>query len=692
MLSKFKTFILLSIGFFSPTDADAFEKLIGISIANLQQRSNIEISALKSSFEAEGDMYIILDAQSSSSKQRDDIAKLIEEGVDAIIILPQDPEDLDDIIEDALSKGISIISYEIPIPNPNVFHVAFDLEEAGRIQARALLEIAPTGSYVFMNGEASDPNAKFLRKGQEDVLGAAIARGDIKVVGEAYNDGWLPASAQLQMEQILTASDNRVDAVLTAGDGITTGVANAISEFGYSDVLLAGQGGDADTLNRVARGLQTVSVWRDERELGAEAARISSELANGTQFSKISGVEQRSTENSDELVSAVLLDPIPITQENLNAVVESGWIDLSVLCDGASDGAASICRSVETNLPVVDVCFGSDRVESYSNGRIRFSDGRSSTLELGFARVSIPEDNHDFGNVERPEERKFLFLKFGMEAEDAKRHFVIQEIETLSASELSERSRSILAKSKIYEGHAIVYVHGFNVDFDEAVYSAAQISWDIGFDGLPCIYSWPSKGELSLAAYNYDRNSAQQARTHLAKFLNLISSIEGADHISIIAHSMGNLALVEALRNLPSPADETDKLFSQIVLAAPDLDRDNFISLSATFPRFATGVTLYASANDRALEASKGLAAAIPRAGDVPNGGPLIAPLIDSIDASSVSNYAFGLNHSYFANDRSVVSDIGRLILRGERPPTLRTTTLKMVVKESGERYWRFPE
>ncbi|MEH7830343.1 alpha/beta hydrolase [Gemmobacter denitrificans] len=685
-------YFLISIGLLAATDVGAFEKIIGVSISNLLTRSETEISALKASIEAQGDQYVILDAQSSAEKQRSDVAHLIEQGASAIIIIPQDPGSLDDLIESAISKGIPIVSYETPIANPDVFHVAYDIEEAGRIQARALLEVAPTGSYVFMNGQSSDLNAEFLRRGQMDVLGSAIARGDIQIVGDAYVDGWRPENAQRQMEQILTTSDSRVDAVLTAGGGISTGVSNAIIEFGYDEIFIAGQGEDAETLNRVARGLQTASVWRDERELARLAARVSSELANGTQFSEISGVEQITIDRSGDLINTVLLDPIPITQENLNIAVEAGWIDVGVLCKDAGDGAASICRSLETNLPVVDVCFGSDRIGSDSSGRIVFSDGRASALELGFARVSIPEDVHEFGSVERPEEKRFLFMSFGVEAEDPRKHFLIQEIETLSASELSERAAGVLARSKVYKGHVLVYIHGFNVDFDEAIYSAAQISWDIGFDGLPCIYSWPSKGELSLTAYNYDVNSAQQARTHLAEFLSLVSRVEGADHISIIAHSMGNLALVEALRALPAPTGEADKIFSEIVLAAPDVDRDNFISLSETFPRFASGVTLYASANDRALEASKSLAATIPRAGDVPVDGPLTAPFIDSIDASSVSNYVFGLNHSYFASDRSVVSDIGRLILRGERPPNHRTTSLRMVEKVGGGKYWRFPQ
>jgi esterase/lipase superfamily enzyme len=217
------------------------------------------------------------------------------------------------------------------------------------------------------------------------------------------------------------------------------------------------------------------------------------------------------------------------------------------------------------------------------------------------------------------------------------------------------------------------------------------MAWDMGFDGLPCLFSWPSKGELNIAAYTHDTNSALQSRNHLSDFLKLLESVEGAESISIITHSMGVVSLIEALRQLPAPEAEAKPRFQEIIMAAPDIDRDNCLSLSGQIVKFAAGATLYASANDLALKASKALAAKIPRAGDVPPGGPIVVSRIDSIDASAVSNYVFGLNHSYFAADRSIVEDFARIIMKHERPPNIRNPTLRRS-QNNGQIYWKFPD
>jgi D-xylose transport system substrate-binding protein len=121
----------------------------------------------------------------------------------------------------------------------------------------------------MIKGSPTDPNADFLRGGQQEVLQDAIDAGDITIVGEAYTDGWLPANAQRNMEQILTANDNNVDAVVASNDGTAGGVVAALTAQGMDGIPVSGQDGDHAALNRVAKGTQTVSVWKDARDLGA---------------------------------------------------------------------------------------------------------------------------------------------------------------------------------------------------------------------------------------------------------------------------------------------------------------------------------------------------------------------------------------------------------------------------------------
>ena len=140
------------------------------------------------------------------------------------------------------------------------------------MEAEAIFAAVPTGNYVIIKGNQADANADFLREGMEEVIGDAVAAGDIEIVGETYTDNWDPAIAQTQMEQFLTAENNEIDAVLSENDGMAGGVIAALEAQGLAgQVPVSGQDGDLAALNRVALGTQTVDVWKDARVLGTAA-------------------------------------------------------------------------------------------------------------------------------------------------------------------------------------------------------------------------------------------------------------------------------------------------------------------------------------------------------------------------------------------------------------------------------------
>ena len=220
-----------------------------------------------------------------------------------------------------------VVGYDRLIENPDVFYLTFDNKEVGRMQAREVFKVKPEGNYVFIKGSSSDPNADFLFSGQMEVLKEAIDAGKIKNVGEAYTDGWLPANAQKNMEQILTANDNKVDAVVASNDGTAGGVVAALAAQGLAGTVpVSGQDGDQAALNRVALGTQTVSVWKDARELGKNAAEIASQLADGTTLDEVPGAVKFTTPGGLE-TNSVFLTPLPITKDNLNVVIDAGWVD-----------------------------------------------------------------------------------------------------------------------------------------------------------------------------------------------------------------------------------------------------------------------------------------------------------------------------------------------------------------------------
>ncbi len=312
---------------------------VGVSWSNFQEeRWKTDEAAIKAALAAAGAEYVSADAQSSSAKQLSDIEALMAQDVNALIILAQDTEAIKPAVQAAADQGIPVIAYDRLIEDPRAFYLTFDNVEVGRMQAAAVLAVMPKGNYVMIKGSPTDPNADFLRGGQQEVLQGAIDTGDIKIVGEAYTDGWLPANAQKNMEQILTANDNKVDAVVASNDGTAGGAIAALSAQGMV-VPVSGQDGDHAALNRIAQGTQTVSVWKDSRELGKTAGEIAVALAGGTTMDKIPNVQKFMTPGGNEM-NAVLLAPIPITKDNLNVVVDAGWITKDALCQGVTAGPA----------------------------------------------------------------------------------------------------------------------------------------------------------------------------------------------------------------------------------------------------------------------------------------------------------------------------------------------------------------
>lgn len=343
----------------------------------------------------------------------------------------------------------------------------------------------------------------------------------------------------------------------------------------------------------------------------------------------------------------------------------------------------------EQPFDVVPVYYGTDRAVEADPERLKYGAERGHKLQLGRALVTVPTA-HKVPAIERPWviEIPYFKVKIYEEKEDPSKHFTLQELTALTKEELLALVKERLAKSATFKDHAIVFVHGFNTSFDYALYRTAQIAYDLKFDGAPFVYSWPSGGKV--ASYTYDRGSAEQAEPHLAEFLDLVVKESGAKSISLIAHSMGNEVLLRVLERMRPKAPE-GVVISQVILAAPDVDRDKFQNIARQITDFAQGVTLYAASNDRALRYSASFWGGIPRAGDVPETGPLIIPGVDTIDVSAVSTDSLGLNHSGYAENNTLLNDIKLLIQTGQRPPNKRVPSLEALTTAQGGAYWRYP-
>jgi len=326
--------------------ASAADMVVGVSWSNFQEeRWKTDEAAIKGALEAAGAKYISADAQTSAAKQLTDIESLISQGANALIVLAQDSGAIGPAIEKAANEGIPVIGYDRLIENPSTYYITFDNKEVGRLQAKEVFKVKPEGNYVFIKGGSTDPNADFVFAGQMEVLKAAMDSGKIKNVGEAYTDGWKPEIAQKNMEQFLTANNNKVDAVVSSNDGMAGGVVAALEAQGLAgSVPVSGQDGDKAALNRVALGTQTVSVWKDSRQLGQKAGEVAVALAKGTKMTDLPGTQKFKGGSKGIEMNSVFLTPLAITKDNLNVVLDAKWISKGELCQGVKSGAVAACK------------------------------------------------------------------------------------------------------------------------------------------------------------------------------------------------------------------------------------------------------------------------------------------------------------------------------------------------------------
>lgn len=325
---------------------------------------------------------------------------------------------------------------------------------------------------------------------------------------------------------------------------------------------------------------------------------------------------------------------------------------------------------------VVRIFFGTDRkLNEGAAPEDLFGSLRGEGTTYGVCDVNIPPE-HRLGRMERPHWWKFEF------SEDVARHIVLLEVRPLEPVDFASSLKKRVNDSS--ERDVLVFVHGYNVTFGEAARRTAQLAYDLPFSGAPVLFSWPSDGKVE--RYLGDCDDATWSVPHLEEFLNNVIAWSGAAKIHLIAHSMGGLALVNALVAMAA-RHEGRTLFNNIILAAPDIDRDIFISQilpQMTGSRLSVRTTLYASSHDRALQVSRKIRGPIPRAGE---GGEdiVVAQGLDSIDASRVPTDLLG--HGYFASTKDLLIDIYHL-LANNLPPSNRGLRPRM---KQELKYWILP-
>ena len=331
----------------APASEAAAACTVGVSWNNYQEErwAKWDEPAIKAAIEAGGGKYISNDAKSSAETQASNVENLISQGANVVIVLAQDGTAIKPSVASAISNGVPVIAYDRLIEDPQALYITFDNKLVGKMQAEALLKVKDAGNFVVIKGNKADANADFLRAGMVEagLPPAGESSDKLKNVGEGYTDNWDPANAQKAMEQYLTANDNKIDIAFVQNDGMAGGVIAALAAQGLAgSVPVSGQDGDLPALNRVALGTQTVDVWKDARELGKAAGEAAIALCADPDIKKVAGVVQFASPGGNDMTS-IFLTPIPITKDNLNVVLDAGWIDQATLCKDVPAGTVAVC-------------------------------------------------------------------------------------------------------------------------------------------------------------------------------------------------------------------------------------------------------------------------------------------------------------------------------------------------------------
>jgi esterase/lipase superfamily enzyme len=360
----------------------------------------------------------------------------------------------------------------------------------------------------------------------------------------------------------------------------------------------------------------------------------------------------------------------------LDSYIETNFND-SKIGKKLDFGDNSISKKENTNLTQFinyKVFYGTNRNYHLKDNMPIFNNQRKTSLFLGCCEVSIPP-LHEIGNLEVPIWFKKPFFK-----KSTKQYFTILKNTLIEKTRFIEWLKDELENSD--DKDILLFVHGFNVTFDQAMMRSAQLGYDLNFKGAVTAFSWPSNE--TVLGYQADTDSSKFSSTYLSDFIKVI--LNTCKKLHIVAHSMGNVVLREALSQLREERVFPNESINQIILAAPDIDKDIFIN--QIMPKINRGskLTLYSSDKDKALITSKRMRAGYERLGE---GGDNIVILdgLDSIDASKINTDFLG--HGYFAETHSLINDIHMVLL--DLPPDKRILDEKnKIVDGVSKKYWAF--
>ena len=280
-----------------------------------------------------GARVLVQAANNNEVVQNAQAENLLTQGVDVLVVAPHNSKTAATIVESAHRSGVPVIAYDRLINDSDLdLYISFDNERVGELQAGYAVQRAPRGRYVLIGGSPADNNALLYHKGQMNVLKPRVDRREIEIVTDQYAADWQPVEALKIMENALTRSDNRVDAVVAANDGLAGGAIQALAEQGLAGkVVVTGQDAELSACQRVVAGTQSMTIYKPIRKLAGKAAEIAVAMARKQPI----GTVADRLDNGFKQVPSLLIEPVAVDRNNLaSTVIADGFHPLAQVYAG----------------------------------------------------------------------------------------------------------------------------------------------------------------------------------------------------------------------------------------------------------------------------------------------------------------------------------------------------------------------
>jgi D-xylose transport system substrate-binding protein len=299
---------------------------IGFAMATVkEERWQRDQNAFKEHCDKMGVECVITVADNSSSRQANDVDNLLTQGVDVLVIAPQEATEAAAMVEKAKAQGIPVISYDRLINSDKIdLYISHQVPVIGRKIAEYALQKVPKGNYVMVYGASTDNNAHIMKTEQLAVLQPAIDRGDIKIVADQMIPDWKNDLALNFAENSLTKENDNIQAFVVSNDGMAGGVISALAKKGLTGkVLVTGQDAGLEALRNIADGKQSMTVYKPIIPLASQAVEAAMKLARKEPLTTTPFKNDRL--NGKE-IPAILLEVTVVDRNNLmDTVIKDGY-------------------------------------------------------------------------------------------------------------------------------------------------------------------------------------------------------------------------------------------------------------------------------------------------------------------------------------------------------------------------------